>query len=139
MEHILSHRKCETFTVDRAKAVTSNNLDKFFDIVDSFYKKCNITDGSRVFNLDETGLTTEQRLTNCFFRRGGKDVSILSPTCGKTMFTVLCCGNALGEVMPPCVIYKALHLYDSWCKGGPENTFYGATKSGWMETDIFNE
>ena len=140
-QQLLSKRKAEVLTVKRAKSVAPENLDKFFDIVQDVYTKCGIDethDGSRVFNLDETGLSTEQRLTNCFFRRGAKDVSLLSPTCGKAMYTLLVCGSAAGELMPPFILYKALHLYDTWCKGGPENTYFDITKSGWMESESFS-
>ena len=55
------------------------------------------------------------------------------------MYTVLFCGNATGEYLPPYVIYKAKgnHIMDSWMIGGPEDTAYNVTKSGWMEDYVF--
>ena len=41
--------------------------------------------------------------------------------------------------MPPYILYKAKHLYDSWCVGGPPNTHYNTSASGWMEADSFFE
>ena len=53
------------------------------------------------------------------------------------MYTLLFCGLANGQCLPPFVIYKTIHLYDAWCQNGPEITMYGATKSGWMEDSFF--
>ena len=51
--------------------------------------------------------------------------------------SVLFCGNAQNELLSPLVIYKASHLHDTWCRGGPSDTQYAVTKSGWMETIVF--
>jgi len=53
------------------------------------------------------------------------------------MYTVLACCNAAGEFLPPHVIYKSKHLYRDWCIGGPKDTSYNSTKSGWMESKEF--
>lgn len=39
--------------------------------------------------------------------------------------------------MPPFIVYKGLHLYDSWTKNGPPGAWYAVTKSGWMEDTVF--
>ena len=55
------------------------------------------------------------------------------------MFTVLFCGNASGEYLPPYVIYKGKgnDIMNTWMDGGPPNTCYNVTKSGWMEDYVF--
>ena len=55
------------------------------------------------------------------------------------MFTVLFCGNAAGNYLPPYVIDKgqARNMFDTWMVGGPPNASHNMTKSGWMEDDIF--
>ena len=39
--------------------------------------------------------------------------------------------------MPPLVVYKAKHLYDTWCTDGPEGAYYAVTQSGWMSDTVF--
>lgn len=34
-------------------------------------------------------------------------------------------------------VYKAVHLYDSWREGGPKNSRYNRTKSGWFDSYCF--
>ena len=49
------------------------------------------------------------------------------------------CISASGQYLPPFVVYKAAHLYDSWTKGGPKDTVYTATESGWMQDKNFEQ
>ena len=41
--------------------------------------------------------------------------------------------TAVGNVMPPNVVYKAEHLWDTWMVGGPKETTYNRSKSGWFD------
>jgi DDE superfamily endonuclease len=41
--------------------------------------------------------------------------------------------------MPLHVVYKGLHLYNTWCNGGPDGTRYNCSPSGWMESEQFVE
>ena len=47
------------------------------------------------------------------------------------------CGNAIGEFLPPMVVYKAQNLYMGWKAGGPQGTVYDATPSGWFDSRTF--
>ena len=47
------------------------------------------------------------------------------------------CGSAAGVRLPPFVVYKAKHLYDTWKHGGSPGALYGAFSSGWMERPNF--
>lgn len=48
-------------------------------------------------------------------------------------------GTAEGEILPPYVVYKSTHLWNSWCDGGPKGTRYSRTRSGWMDSEHFEE
>jgi hypothetical protein len=115
------------------------SLDDFFDKIEKYYNAFDFHNHpERVYNLDEAGFNTDEKAKKCFFRRGDRNVPYLSPTGGKTCFTVLFCGNASDEILPPFIVYKGLHLYTTWCKGGPNGASYGVTPSGWMEDEIFS-
>lgn len=54
------------------------------------------------------------------------------------------CGNAIGEILPPYVVYKAKDLWENWTLHGPKGCRYNATISGWFDahiifTDWFNK
>ena len=40
-------------------------------------------------------------------------------------YSVMFCGNAIGDFLPPMVVYKAKNLYEKWQLNGPESTLYG--------------
>ncbi|CAH1966563.1 unnamed protein product [Acanthoscelides obtectus] len=48
-------------------------------------------------------------------------------------------GNAAGEVLPPYVVYKSKHLWDTWTNNGPPGTRYANTASGWFESETFSD
>ncbi|KAG5873484.1 hypothetical protein JTB14_029161 [Gonioctena quinquepunctata] len=51
------------------------------------------------------------------------------------MFAVL----ASGKLLPPYIVYKAKYLYPDWIEGGPEGARYNRTKSGWFDSDLFED
>ena len=56
---------------------------------------------------------------------------MITPTCGKAMYTALATGNAAGEYMPPLAVYKAQYLNDSWTINGPKDAIYAVTE--WLD------
>jgi len=44
-----------------------------------------------------------------------------------------------GELLPPYTVYKAIHMYDSWIRGGPPNSRYNRSKSGWFDVQCFED
>ena len=76
-----------------------------------------------------------------FFKKSSKNRYLLTPTSGKTMYTVLVCGSASGLFMSPLVVFKGLHvwvLYGSWHENASECTVYNNSPSGcWMTVDVF--
>lgn len=58
---------------------------------------------------------------------------------GKEAITVMFCGSAAGDILPPFVIYKAKHMYESWRVGGPDNAKYAVSAHGWIDQFLFCE
>ena len=61
-------------------------------------------------------------------KRGTKYPERIMDT-SKVAFSVMFCGNAEGEVLSPYVVYKSVHLYPHWVKGGPPGARYNRSKS----------
>lgn len=57
--------------------------------------------------------------------------------CTSVMFA--CIGD--GELLPPYTVYKALHLHfhTPWIVGGPKNSRYNRSKSGWFDSNCFED
>ena len=138
--HRLRIRKPEYVTTARAKGLTEEVLNGFFEIVTNLVNELGVAElPNRFYNLDEVGLALDPKARKCFYHKGVKNAQFLVPTEGKTMFTFLFCGNASGQYLPPYVVYKGRgnHIMDSWMVGGPDQCAYKIRKSGWMEAYIF--
>lgn len=131
---VLTRRKPEILTVSRSKALTGAVVDKFFSMWEDLVREHSFQENpSRVFNCDETGLTTNPVHDKVYVRKGSKDAYMKAPNSGKTMFSVLFCVSATGVYLPPFTVYKSKNLYDAWTKGGPQYAGYGCSESGWMQ------
>ena len=53
--------------------------------------------------------------------------------------SIMFCGNAAGDMMPPYICYKAVHLYPQWLEKGPKNARYNRTSSGWFTEIVFRD
>ena len=57
----------------------------------------------------------------------------------KSCISVMFCGSATGELLPPYIVYKGLNTYPSWREGGIDGSGYSATKSGWFDVSCFQD
>jgi hypothetical protein len=136
--HRISKRKTELLTAAASKSLSNENLQSFFDKVMALYDEEDLhAHPERVFNADETGLNTDGTVAAAYLKKGTKVAVTINPSGGKVQYSVLICGNAVGTMLPPFVVYRAKNLYDTWCRGGPPGTQYACTKSGWMESEAF--
>jgi len=98
-------------------------------------------DATRIYNLDETGLTLKPIKKKLLYEKGSKDTPRVVSSEEKLTHTVLVCSNAAGEYLLPYVLFKGTgrQLYHSWMAGAPEGTCFNVTPSGWMEDYAFEE
>lgn len=93
---------------------------------------------SNILNFDETNLTDDPGSSKCLFRRGVKyPERVLNSTKGaiSLMFSV----TADGVSLPVYVVYKAENLYSEWVQGGPRDTRFNRTRSGWFDSTVFED
>ena len=135
---VLTRRKPELLTTNRAEALTQKTVDLFFKNYTEVLEANGLKESPhRIFNLDETGLTTDPRSEKVFIPRGDSNAYEITPTNGKTSYTVLFCTSATGNYAPPFILYKGKHCYSAWMYGGPAGATYGCSDSGWMEGQNF--
>lgn len=48
-------------------------------------------------------------------------------------------GTAAGHLLPPYIVYKSKHVYDTWTENGPAGATYGSSTSGWFELESFED
>ena len=57
----------------------------------------------------------------------------------KAAVSLMYCGSAVGELLPPYVVYKAEQQWSTWTEGGPKGTVYNRSKSGWFDCHTFQD
>lgn len=57
----------------------------------------------------------------------------------KSFISIMFSGTPSGHLLPPYVVYRAVHLYDTWMEEGPPGTLYNRTTSGWFEACSFDD
>ena len=127
--------------IKRARAaVTAPIVQDFFKHLEETLKDAdgNPIPPTHIFNYDETNLSDDPGNKKCVFKKGVKypeRVRDFSKTCVSIMFA----GSAAGNMIPAYVVYKADNLWANWLEGGPANTRYNRSKSGWFDSYTFSD
>lgn len=91
-----------------------------------------------LFNYDETNLTDNPGNKKCIFKKGVKYPERVRDST-KSAVSIMFCGSASGNMLPAYVVYKAEHMWSTWTEGGPAETRYNRTKSGWFDAISFTD
>ncbi|XP_066947082.1 uncharacterized protein [Macrobrachium rosenbergii] len=130
----LSQRMSQNIKVARAK-VTPSIIRSYFRHLEATIE--NISPDN-IINYDETNLSDDPGRKKVTVRRGCKYPERIMNSTKSSVSLMFGC-TAFGKMLPPYVVYKAKHLYDSWTEGGPSNTRYNRTDSGWFDSTTFED
>lgn len=131
---VLSPRICQNIAPKRAQ-ISTDNIKEYFSNLKETLK--NIPP-SHIVNYDETNLSDDPGRKRCIYPRGCKYPERMLAS-AKSAISLMFAGTACGHVLPPYVVYKAEHLWDTWTTGGPTGARYGRSKSGWFDTAAFED
>jgi len=92
-------------------AISQESISWYFDLLESRLKEHQLEDcPGQIYNMDETGMPLNPRPLNIIaksevnYRQSGK----------KEQITVIGCGNAIGQSIPPMVIFEGKYLNYEW-------------------------
>lgn len=128
----LSIRMASNIKRSRA-SVDRDDVLNFFNNIELAIRevKC-----ANLYNYDETNVTDDPGSRKVVVPRNTKRVERVQEHSRATI-SLMVCGNANGDLLPPMVVYKALNLYDNWTQGGPRGTKYASSASGWFDMNLF--
>ncbi|KAB0801489.1 hypothetical protein PPYR_05843 [Photinus pyralis] len=124
----LSHRLATNIKIARS-SVGVNEITEFFENLRPTLEQ---TRPDLIYNYDETNITDDPGAQKVLVPRGRKRVERVKEH-SKSSISIMFCGTAGGEMIPPMVVYKAKNLYDNWIQGGPSGTVYSYSSSGWFD------
>ena len=118
-------------------AVNEVTMKQYFDLLEDTLTQNNLLNHpARIYNVDETRMPLDPKSPNIITKKGVKKVR--NRTSGrKGQITVVACGNAAGQVIPPMVIFEAKKLNHAWTANEIPGTRYGLSDKGWITTVLF--
>lgn len=120
--------------IKRSRAsVDQDDVNKFFDNITPALLE---STGDHIYNYDETNITDDPGARKVIVPRNCKRVERVQ-NFSRTAISIMVCGTASGELLPPMVVYKAYNIYENWCAGGPIGTVYKNSPSGWFDANLF--
>ena len=130
-------RRCQNLAPSKA-AVSAEDVNAFLNNLQQSMREA---DGStlppnNVFNYDETNLSDNPGTKMCIFKRKTKYPERIRSS-SKTAVSLMFCGSASGQMLPPYVVYKSENLWTTWTEGGPENCRYNRSRSEWFDATTF--
>ncbi|XP_065904027.1 uncharacterized protein [Dysidea avara] len=122
----------------RMNAVNSENLNEYFDLLQGVFEKNGFADHPEaIYNMDETGMPLEPRPPKVVAQKGQKKVRY--QTSGqKQQITVIGCGSAVEQVIPPFNIFAAKQLNYLWMKNEVPGSRFAVSDNGWVDHELFS-
>ena len=122
--------------IKRKRAELSDEV--IIDYIKHLEKEVNGVPPANIWNYDETCVQDNPGAKKVIIKRGVKYPERVQNH-SKIGFSVMFCGNAEGETMPPYTVYKATGMYNQWRTGGPKGSRYNSSPSGWFDEIRFED
>lgn len=129
-------RKPEPTSINRITAFCKEEVSIFFNNLAQLQEKFNFK-SHRIFNTDETGISTVQTPGKILARKGLKQVGFATSWERGRNITVVCAFSATGIYVPPMFIYARKRMNPQLQKNGPAGALYTCSDKGWITEELF--
>ena len=134
----LTLRSPEATSIARAQAFNKPNVQNFFSLLTNVLDEKKFPP-HRIFNVDETSVTTVQAKSNkVLAQRGKKQVGTITSAERGVLSTAVICMSASGTFIPPMIIFPRLRMKAELTDGAPPGTIFSCNASGWMQLETFS-
>lgn len=131
-------RKPENTSLARSVGFNKTSVAEFFKNYECILTKYSFTP-DRIINIDETGITTVMTTPKILAERTQKQVGQIVSTERGELVTFCGIVSAIGNTVPPIFIFPRVHYKPHFINGAPEGSLGLATKTGWMNCELYVE
>lgn len=133
----LSLRTPESTSAARARAFNKPQIEKYFDLLSRAMEEVGF-DCTKIFNMDESGLSTVPSKTSKIIAcKGKKQVGVLTSAERGQHVTVICSISTAGVYVPPGFIYPRKNMKKELMDNAPAGAVAFTQEHGWMDKNIF--
>ena len=133
----LSLRKGDPTANVRMDSVNKETINSYFSLLkDTLEEYGLLNNPSQLYNVDETGMPLDHRLPIIVTTRGQRKVRCRTSG-NKSQITVIACVSAVGQVIPPFVIFDSKSLNQQCIIGEVPGSRYGLNSSWWVDAELF--
>ena len=122
--------------IKRSRAKVSR--EEITQFITNFSKTAHGVPATNIFNYDETNFQDDPGKQKALFKKGVKYAEEIKNST-KTSISVMFCGSASGQLLPPYVVYRGEHVMDTWRTRGPKGARFNAKKRGWFDSAMFKD
>ena len=135
----LKVRKPRSLELARAKTTSEEAVSSYFKELDNILTKYDLKKSpERIYNIDEKGLKLNYTPPKIVAGTDSGDAPppAVTPGKGETV-TVIGCGNALGQQIPPFFIFPGQRMRQELLAGSTPGTDGTMSPKGWSNMEIF--
>lgn len=134
----ISQRRAQQLNPARAQKLNRYIVDDYFTKLGSLLDRTGLKHRpEKLYNMDEKGcrltLHHQQRV---LAQKGSRRVHIVAPEHAENV-TIVACANALGQVVPPMILFKGQRQKPTYTDGLPTGSVVCMTPKGSMTTGTF--
>ena len=132
----LALRTPESTSMMRAVGFNKPQVALFFENLRRLLEKYSFP-ASRIFNADETGVSSVHENSKVLSMKGKRQVGKLTSGERGRNITLMFCMSAIGQYIPPLFIFPRQKMNQRLMIGAPEESIGVAQPNGWMNGNIF--
>ena len=134
----LSKRKAQLMNPGRAQKLNKYIVNDYFQKLSDIYQEMDIHQNPQnLFNMDEKGCRlTIHHQQQVIGQKGTKRIHMVAHEHAENVTIAGCC-NALGNTIPPMIIFKGKRIKPEWQDGLPAGTLVKMADKGSMTTQLF--
>lgn len=129
-------RKPEATSLARAMGFNRVRVTNFFEVYQETVESHNISP-TRIFNMDESALSTVHKPPKVYAEVGKKQVGAITSAERGMHVTMVCCMSTTGQYVPPTLIFPRKNWKKELTDNAPLGTLGLAHETGYMTGEVF--